>query len=624
MGMFDYRNYTANESAALVTLSHDLATYSQLGPFVGVPIRGLINTIDAVLPEGALPSSIRSELPAGWRELTPAELGLGTDALDRDGFFTIPSPITGDTWTGPQLKLLAETDASGAVTRISVSFTGTNSPVDVLDYLQLNSGEMGAQMEPLLSAVASFAQAQGLSGEDVIVTGYSLGGAMTNVMARFAETLAGGFFEDAVYIGHDGPLMYEENDRVLNVGYENDVVHRAAGDWATFLEAAAPTLPFLSGQDYDLDSSTDNIILFDDIFASPLFPFGPFSIVNVVGGWGAHVGGVFTDALERIAGSEFYDLTERDSVVVVSQLSALTRGLTWVEDRATLASDHVDKPAFILGSDFNDRLGGADGNDYLEGRAGDDTVRTGLGHDVISGGAGHDTLQLAGSGADWRVMALADDSLAFWSQAHGLKVASGIEAVQFQNTGLFGAFTRDYSVQANRLEDETPSLFQWGDRDVAFAAAVQGTAGDDQLSGRFVFGLAGDDALSGTSGADLLVGGRGADTLSGGLGNDALYGGEEADVLRGGGGLDRLNGGHGADTFVFTAGQSGVVTVEDFNQAAHEADVLRFEGLFADMTQLLGAAVQSGADLVIEAGALDIGLLDTALDSLDATDFLFA
>lgn len=624
MGMFDYRNYTAAESAALVTLSHDLAAYSQLGPFVGVPVRELINTIAAVMPEGALPSTLESVIPAGWHEIAPADLGLGEDALDRDGFYTITSPLTGNTWTGPQLKLLAQTDDSGAITRVSIAFTGTNSPVDVLDYLQLNSGEIASEMEPLLSSLATFAQANGLSGEDVIVTGYSLGGAMTNVMARFSETLAGGFYDDSVYIGHDGPLMYEADGKVLNVGYENDVVHRAAGDWSSFIEAALPTLPFLSGQDYNLVSSTDNIILYDDIFASPLFPVGPFSILNVIGGWGAHVGGVFTDALERIAESEFYELTERDSVVVVSQLSALSRGTTWVEDRATLASDHVDLPAFILGSDFGDLLGGADGNDYLEGRAGDDTFRTGLGHDVISGGAGYDTLQLSGSGAAWRVMKLNDATLAFWSQNHGLKIASGIEAVEFQNTGLFGAFTRDYSVQADRLEDETPSLFQWGDQDVQFASAVQGTAGNDLRSGTFVFGLGGDDQLSGTLGADLLVGGRGADTLSGGLGNDALFGGEEADVLRGGGGLDRLNGGHGADTFVFAAGQSGKATVEDFNQAAHEQDMLRFEGIFSDFGQLLGAATQLSGDVLIDAGALDILLVNTTLASLEAADMIFA
>ena len=624
MGMFDYQDYTAAESAALTLLSHDLATYSQLGPFVGLPVRALINTVGAVLPEGTLPSTLESTLPTGWREVAPAELGLTAAALDRDGFYTIPSPITGTTWTGPQLKILAETDATGAVTRLSIAFTGTNSPVDVLDYLQLNDGTISAQMEPLLAAVAAMTAAHGLSGDDVIVTGYSLGGAMTNIMARFADTLAGGFFSDSVYIGHDGPLMYEENDRVLNVGYENDVVHRAAGDWANIFDALLPTLPFLTGQDYNLQSSTDNIILFDDIYASPLFPFGPFSILNVVGGWGAHVGGVFTNALDRIAGSQFYDLTERDSVVVVANLSALSRGTTWVEDRATLASNHVGAPAFIIGSDFADRLGGNRGNDYLEGRAGDDLFRTGLGYDVIAGGAGRDTLQLSGSNQDWRVMKLNDGSLAFWSAAHGLKIATGIEAVQFQNTGLLGAFTRDYSVQDNRLEDETPSLFQWFDQDVGFASAVQGGAGQDTITGSFAFGQAGNDRVSGTAGADLLHGGQGQDTLLGGAGQDTLYGAEQADILRGGGGNDRLNGGHGNDVFVFTAGQSGLAIVEDFNHAAHEADTLRLEGLFTSVAQVLAAAVQQGADVRIDAGPLDIILRDTQLSSLTAADFVLA
>ncbi|MEH7829793.1 calcium-binding protein [Gemmobacter denitrificans] len=622
--MFEYQDYSAAESAALTLLSHDLATYSQLGPFVGVPIRDLINTVGSVLPPGTLPSTLTSSLPSGWREVAPVELGLTNAALDRDGFYTIPSPLTGTTWTGPQLKILAETDANGAVTRLSLAFTGTNSPVDVLDYLQLNDGTISAEMEPLLSAVAALAASYGLTGEDVIVTGYSLGGAMTNVMARFADSLAGGFFADSVYIGHDGPLMYEDNDRVLNVGYENDVVHRAAGDWASFLEAALPTLPFLTGQDYNLVSSTDNIILFDDIYASSLFPFGPFSILNVIGGWGAHVGGVFTDALDRIAGSEFYDLTDRDSVVVVSNLSALSRGTTWVEDKATLASNHVGAPAFVIGSDFDDLLSGNRGNDYLEGRTGNDTFRTGQGFDVIAGGTGQDMLHLSGSNNDWRVMKLNDGNLAFWSAAHGLKIASGIEKVQFQNTGLLGAFTRDYSVQGDRLEDETPSLFQWFDQDLGFSAATQGGAGNDVISGAFAFGQAGNDMVSGGAGADLLHGGRGIDTLSGGGGNDTLYGAEHADVLKGGGGNDRLNGGHGNDTFVFAAGQTGLAVIEDFNHAANERDLLRLEGLFSSAAQVLAAAVQIGADVRIDAGPLDILLRDTRLSSIDASDFILA
>lgn len=214
--------------------------------------------------------------PDGWSDLAPSELGLGADALDPDGFYTVTSPLTGTTWTGPQLKLMAERDADGTVTGVAISFAGTNSPVDILDYLQLNSGEIGAELEPILSAVAAFAAANGLSGEDVIVTGYSLGRAMTNVMARFADTLADGFFANAAYIGHDGPLMFEENVRVLNIGYENDVVHRLAGDSDTFLDAVAPTLPVLTGRDENFGSSTDNIILYNDLYANPLFPLGPF------------------------------------------------------------------------------------------------------------------------------------------------------------------------------------------------------------------------------------------------------------------------------------------------------------------------------------------------------------
>ena len=55
-----------------------------------------------------------------------------------------------------------------------------------------------------------------------------------------------------------------------------------------------------------------------------------------------------------------------------------------------------------------------------------------------------------------------------------------------------------------------------------------------------LYGLDGDDKLTGGMAADLLYGGRGNDTISGGLGNDVIVGGQGNDIL---------TGGEGADTF---------------------------------------------------------------------------
>lgn len=124
------------------------------------------------------------------------------------------------------------------------------------------------------------------------------------------------------------------------------------------------------------------------------------------------------------------------------------------------------------------------------------------------------------------------------------------------------------------------------------------TAGNDILAATTLFndilGYAGNDALTGSTAADILRGGEGADTVSGGAGddshlngnqgadsvsggdgNDTVYGGKDNDTLSGDAGNDRLSGdlgndqltgGAGADQFVIRAG-GGADTVTDFSLA---------------------------------------------------------
>ncbi|WP_241229404.1 hypothetical protein [Sphingomonas sp. S-NIH.Pt1_0416] len=367
-----------------------LATFGQLDRIFGLPVAQLANTFGNILPPGATANPIHVALPAGWSDVGPAALGMGPDSVDSDGYYIIESPLTGRTFSGPQAKIYEERDTSGHVTRLSVTFAGTNSPVDLLDYTQLNSGEIAPYMEQLLTAVRDYALRNGLTADDVIVTGYSLGAAYTNIMAKYADTLAGGFFADSSYVAHAVPYTYEGQDRVLNIGFENDIVHRAAGDFDSLGEAV-DAAPGLIGQDYALQSSTDNLILFSDDYANPAWPYGPFALYNIPGGWAAHVAGITSDAVTRITQSAFYDLTSRDSLVIVSNLTAATRDIAWVEDLARPSDrhGHVGDSAFLIGSQFGDRLRGNVGNDYIDGAGGDDVIRPGTGQNRIEGGAGH-------------------------------------------------------------------------------------------------------------------------------------------------------------------------------------------------------------------------------------------
>lgn len=625
MGMFDYRHYSATESAELAETSLKIATFGQLDRIFGFNIAGLTSAFGGILPGGLSANTIRVELPAGWAKVAPAALGPDAGAVDFDGYYIIKSPLTGTTYSGPQAQVFEQRDAEGHVTRLSVMFAGTNSPVDLPDYTQLNSGEIAPNMAPLLEAVRDYAIANGIPADHVIVTGYSLGAAYTNIMAKYADTLAGGFFTNSSYIAHEVPATYEGQDRVLNIGYENDVVHRAAGNFPTFGEAIA-NAPGLNGQDYELASSTDNLILFSDDYSSPIWPVAPFALYNLPFGWSAHIAGVTSDAVTRITDSAFYEFTSRDSLVIVSNLSGLTRGVTWVEDlrRPSDVQGHVGDSAFLIGSDFADRLRGNVGNDYVDGGRGDDIIRTGAGANRVEGGIGTDTLELDGKMSDWIVSRLADGTTGFYSQSFGLNIVSGIEKVTFLDAGT-SWMGRTYAIADGHLEDLTWSgVFERWDQDVAYATAKQGSAGNDTLSGSRVFGLAGNDMMIGTTGKDVLYGGNGADRFDGRGGNDAIYGGEGNDTLIGGGGNDLLSGGLGDDMFVFDTAQAGRVTIADFRLSDVEHDMIRITGnTLANAADVLSHAEQTADGLLLHLGRVDVLVEHATWNSLTADMFMF-
>ena len=87
-----------------------------------------------------------------------------------------------------------------------------------------------------------------------------------------------------------------------------------------------------------------------------------------------------------------------------------------------------------------------------------------------------------------------------------------------------------------------------------------GGNGDDQL-----YGGVGDDDLFGQNGNDQLNGSLGLDNLDGGSGNDVLDGGTDDDVLFGGDGNDSLKGGTGNDVL---AGGNGQDTLTGFGSAS--------------------------------------------------------
>ncbi len=137
-----------------------------------------------------------------------------------------------------------------------------------------------------------------------------------------------------------------------------------------------------------------------------------------------------------------------------------------------------------------------------------------------------------------------------------------------------------------------------------------GQAGDDQLSGD-----SGRDKIKGSGGNDTLDGGDGNDTLNGGGGADSLTGGARKDALRGSKGDDTMNGGGGSDTFIFSKGD-GSDTIEDFKDANDSIKILRGASAFSDLS-----VSQSGDDVEISFSNVTITLLN--FDKADVTADLF-
>ena len=214
---------------------------------------------------------------------------------------------------------------------------------------------------------------------------------------------------------------------------------------------------------------------------------------------------------------------------------------------AGLYSDYV-----INGGAGNDALTGGNGNDWIIGGAGVDTLTGNGGDDVfiadssdtVVGGAGFDTIIMDGDTAVTRVVGTHRETRSYttwWGWTNHYTVTSGISGVE--------------------------AFFSGGGNDTL-------SIGNTVTNGGVIDGGAGNDTITGASGADVLSGGDGADTINGGGEGDVISGGAGADTLNGQAGddwiladsSDTVNGGADWDTVIYV--DNNAVTIN-----AHSAGV---------------------------------------------------
>lgn len=238
-----------------------------------------------------------------------------------------------------------------------------------------------------------------------------------------------------------------------------------------------------------------------------------------------------------------------------------------IVDLSGAAPDTLISIEAVLGTAFDDILGGDAAANTLAGGAGDDVLEGRGGNDRLDGGAGEDTARFlsatggvavdlaagtaTGDGTDTLLgieHALgggAGDTLLGSAAANHLRGGSGDDLLD----GGAGADTLD---GGEGLDTVRFQLHGSAAVIASLSAGAASGAGADVLTGiENLIGGEGSDALTGNALVNRLSGVSGADTLNGLDGADILDGGSGGDRLAGGAGADRLTGGSGLDIFVY-------------------------------------------------------------------------
>lgn len=201
----------------------------------------------------------------------------------------------------------------------------------------------------------------------------------------------------------------------------------------------------------------------------------------------------------------------------------------------------------LQGGTGNDALSGTVYADNIYGGAGVDTITGGNGDDFIYGGAGADVLRGEGN-SDTYVWATGDgndtiddnssafstiDSLVLTnvlpgqvilthaSGSNNLVITIGSEVLTIANR--FSNVANPYGIE--RIEFADGSV--WDLNQILAATKMIGTNANESLTSNGyadnMFGLAGNDTLTGGDGDDALTGGAGNDSLVGGNGSDSHF-----------------------------------------------------------------------------------------------------
>ena len=370
-----------------------------------------------------------------------------------------------------------------------------------------------------------------LGGADTIVVGDLSGTDVTQLAIDLAST-PGGAAGDA-----------QVDTLTLNASGGANTINLSGASGALLTVTGLPASMTIS--QFETGAGGDRLTILglggnDTLSATGLVPH--FSTLTIDGGAGndvifsngdgTYLGGIgddyvfagLTSSVEAIdggAGIDMLDTTTWGGLYTINLLTGATNfggeAFTNFENLITGAGNDsvtgTDLANLILTNGGDDSISAAGGNDTLDGGAGVDVLAGGAGSDVLIGGLGADSLS-GGDDADYLLIDATDTAI---------DGGAGFDSVFVQTAA------------AVTLNMGTASI-EW----------VQGNAGADtfnaasQSSAVYLYGMGGNDTLTGSAFGDYLDGGDGADTLAGGGGADLLFGNGGSDILLGQGGDDSL------------------------------------------------------------------------------------
>ena len=423
-------------------------------------------------------------------------------------------------------------------TGIATFFLGGTAPINVLAHANGGNGITANAGDNVVTVTGGIDAVNGGLGVDRLVVDYRLAtGAITgNSTSNFSEaggggrsvTITDGTFEHFTVLTGSGAdtLTVGDGNNVVKAGGGANTITAGNGQNAITGGANADTITAGNGGNtIDAGNGTNTITsglgndtIYSGTGADTIIAGGGADSITIRGG---------SDQVDGGAGADRLVVDYSGATTDVG--GGITGGNLGTGYTGHLADGNANQVDFVGIERFAITTGS--GNDFITTGDGNDVITAGAGNDTLDGGGGKDTLN-GGDGSDVLTGGLGADTLSGGNGDDYLRF-DGSDASISGGAGFDSAFAQTST--AVTLDMGTASV-EW----------AQGNAGADtfnassQTSAVYIYGMGGNDTLTGSAFGDYLDGGDGTDTLAGGDGADLLLGNGGADILRGQGGDDSL------------------------------------------------------------------------------------